>query len=231
MTTTTGATSVVDLRALSQPARAGALLDAFDRLAPGELLWLVTGEPQAALLACLQGQRKGLFEWSPLEAGPACFRTEVTRRQAQPGAQREVNEALAWDHDRLDALEQRAFRLLESGDAPAARQAWAEFALGLKRHIRFEEELLFPAFERSLGLPADHGPTAVMRLEHRDIEALLEAIGRGFAGDGAGLSLRADLHDVLGQHNEKEEQVLYPSTDQALGPSASDALVARIQAT
>lgn len=223
--------SLVDLSPLPEPARAAALLAGFDQLEPGASLALVTEGPPVGLLACLQAERKGLFEWSPLEGGPARFRTSITRRQASLGAGREVNEALSWDHDRLDALEQRAFALLADGDARGACAAWAEFAFGLKRHIRFEEDLLFPTFERSCGVPASHGPTAVMRLEHREIEALVDAIGEALAGGSGAASSRASLHDVLGQHNLKEEQVLYPATDQHLSAEERDALVARMQAS
>ncbi len=156
---------------------------------------------------------------------------ELTRRPAERGAAREIGEALAWDHDRLDALERRAFEQLEAGDAAGAQAAWAEFAVGLKRHIRFEEDILFPAFEERVGMPPGAGPTAMMRAEHRDIETLIEAIGRALAGKGAALPLRAELHALLGHHNMKEERVLYPATDQALAPAERDALVARIQAS
>ena len=162
---------------------------------------------------------------------PASFRTEISRRAAEPGARREVAEALAWDHDRLDALEHTAFELFADGDAEGARARWSEFTVGLKRHIRFEEEILFPTFEEKTGLSPANGPTEVMREEHREIERLIEAIGRVFSGEGAALPLRDDLQHVLGQHNLKEERVLYPGTDQCLDPEERDALVARIQAT
>jgi len=155
----------------------------------------------------------------------------VTRRGAEPGARRGVAEALAWDHDRLDELEGKAFRLFAAGDAADARATWADFVFGLRRHIRFEEEILFPVFEEKTGFPSTHGPTGVMRVEHREIERLIEAIGRAFAGDGAALRLRSDLHHVLGEHNMKEERMLYPGTDQCLDPEERDALVTRIQAT
>jgi hemerythrin-like domain-containing protein len=166
-----------------------------------------------------------------LGTGPSCFRTEVTRRTAERGARRDVTEALAWDHDRLDALEQRTFELFAIGDARGAQATWSEFTVGLRRHIRFEEEILFPTFEGKLGIPLAGGPTGVMRAEHREIERLIEAIGRAFAGDGAALPLRSDLHGVLGDHNMKEEHVLYPGTNQCLDSEERDALVARIQAS
>ena len=112
-----------------------------------------------------------------------------------------------------------------------ARAAWAEFELGLRRHIGFEEEILFPGFEAGTGMSPQAGPTAVMRIEHREIERLLEAIRGALAGIADPLPLRTELHRVLAAHNMKEEQVLYPMTDRALGPEESDILVSRIQAS
>ena len=70
-----------------------------------------------------------------------------------------------------------------------------------------------------------------MRAEHRQIETLIELIGRALAGEGAALSLRTELHRVLGDHNVKEEKIVYPATDQLLEPEERDALVGRIQAS
>ena len=228
---TLAAARVIDARELKGPDHCQAVLGAFDLLAPGEALVVVSDHAPAKLLRHLQADRKGEFEWSPLETGPSHFRTEIVRRDAKRPALRTVKEALAWDHDRLDAIEDRAFRLYAAGDAAGARAAWAEFELGLRRHIRFEEEILFPEFERVSGLPPAAGPTQVMRMEHLRIGKLLEAIGTVLHGGGAPLPLRTQLHQVLGEHNEKEELVLYPMTDQSLGAAESDALVARIQAS
>lgn len=221
---------VIDVRALEGPDHCPAVLGAFDLLAPGEALVVVSDHAPRKLLRHLQADRKGEFEWSPLEARPGHFRTEIARRDAKRQALRGVREALAWDHDRLEAIEDRAFRLYAAGDATAARAAWAEFDLGLRRHIRFEEDILFPTFDRVTAMPPGAGPTLVMRMEHLRIGELLEAIGGALHGAGAPLPLRSELHRVLGEHNEKEELVLYSMTDQSLGAAESDALVARIQA-
>jgi regulator of cell morphogenesis and NO signaling len=231
MTATPAATLAVAVRLPADTGSHDAALDSFDALLPGQSVVVVAEREPRELLQRLQADRKGTFEWSLLEAGPSTFRVELTRRSAEPGASREVGEALAWDHDRLDAIEKRAFDHLEAGDVDGARAAWNEFAVGLRRHIRFEEEILFPTFEARVGVSPEAGPTAVMRGEHRDIEALIEAVGRALGGDDAPLPLRAELHHVLGQHNLKEERVLYPVTDQVLAPAERDALVGRIQAS
>ena len=229
--TTASTTAIMDVRGFRDPECSEMVLGSFDTLAPGDSLVVVGDQAPRELLRRLQVERKGAFEWSPLEHGPSCFRTELTRRDAPRGALRGITEALAWDHDRLDGIEQEAFARLAAGDQAGARAAWSEFCVGLRRHIRFEEELLFPTFEARLGMPPAAGPTAVMRAEHRQIEELIEAIGGALLEQAAALRLRAELHRVLGDHNLKEERMLYPATDQALDPEERDALVARIQAS
>jgi hemerythrin-like domain-containing protein len=182
------------------------------------------------VVGALQAGRKGIFEWSVLADGER-LRVELLRRTAPMGDLRGVTEALAWDHDRLEAIEEAAFAARTAGDYAAARESLGAFVTGLRRHIRFEEELLFPVFEQRLGFPPQAGPTAVMRYEHRQIETLLAQLTNeiGVADSGAE-GTRARLHAVLGEHNVKEERILYPHTDQALGADEADALVADIQA-
>jgi uncharacterized protein (DUF2249 family)/hemerythrin-like domain-containing protein len=230
MTDLAKAERALDTSALAAASAAAEALDRFDALEPGERFILSGTDDGAEVLRRLQAERIGLFEWSPLEAGPSVWRTEIARRDRPAGAARQVLEALAWDHDRLDALEQAAFRARESGDLPAAIDLFEEFAVGLRRHIGFEEALLFPAFEDATGTPPTAGPTAVMRAEHREIEELLDRIAAGIGDSATSLEpLRAAFHSVLGDHNFKEEQVLYPGTDQLLGPMRADRLVRAIQ--
>jgi iron-sulfur cluster repair protein YtfE (RIC family) len=124
-----------------------------------------------------------------------------------------ITRYLSWDHDRLDGLLSEATRRVDAGHLSDARSLFTAFDEGLRRHIRVEEELLFPLFESRTGMR--NGPTAVMRTEHRSIEAELLRMRRGLdAGDASEYATGlATLHGVLGPHNVKEEQVLYPTTD------------------
>jgi len=230
MTTAISTGRTLDLGSVPAADRPARALGALDALPPGDSFVLVSGDAAGDVLRHLQAERRGLFDWSPLQTRSGRWRIEVSRRAGEPGALRGVTEALAWDHDRLDALEAAAFQKRAAGDLAAARELYGEFALGLRRHIGFEEQLVFPAFEQRAGLPPTAGPTAVMRAEHREIEDLLDRIEAGI-GEGAAPveALRRSLHAVLADHNVKEEQVLYPSTDDLLGEEESDRLVLQIQ--
>jgi regulator of cell morphogenesis and NO signaling len=106
------------------------------------------------------------------------------------------------------------FQRLKFTDRWKAEQVFREFKTGLERHIVWEEEILFPAFEEKLNHLQD-GPTTVMRLEHQEIRKHLEAIAQklveeSFETDEEELALET----VLCPHNHKEEGILYPMMDQ-----------------
>jgi uncharacterized protein (DUF2249 family) len=221
---------LLDLRSIPADGRVSLAVSAFEKLEPEGRLVIRADDAGVDLLRHLQAGQRGLFEWSPLRQGPPCWTIEIVRRAVTPGANREITESLSWDHDRLDALEAAAFRMRAEGDFQSARDNYGAFAAGLRRHIAFEEQLLFPVFEGKTGMSPTVGPTAVMRDEHREIEGLLAEIEAKIEDTMAPVeSLRRRFHAVLGDHNLKEEQILYPTTDHLLGRDAADRLVERIQ--
>lgn len=86
----------------------------------------------------------------------------------------------------------------------------------LRRHIYLEERILFPAIRHgSMAMPV-----AVMMSEHGEIwramDALAELVAAGHT-DRIGPAGR-HLLDQLAEHNDKEEQVIYPVADTGLEP-------------
>lgn len=119
------------------------------------------------------------------------------------------------DHDRLDSLFLQ-FRTLKTSDRETAVAAFNEFKSGLERHIVWEEEILFPSFERKTGHSG--GPTEVMREEHRQIRGFLGAIADKLTSDATDTAPEeVGLLSVLEAHNQKEEGILYPMIDQMTG--------------
>jgi iron-sulfur cluster repair protein YtfE (RIC family) len=93
----------------------------------------------------------------------------------------------------------------------------------LRRHIYAEEELLFPSL-RQAGMT---GPIMVMLREHGQMWPILDTLDRELAGGGRDDELASacrELIALLGQHNPKEEQILYPQVDRVVDDNASRAV-------
>jgi hemerythrin-like domain-containing protein len=139
------------------------------------------------------------------------------------------SEVLTLDHDRLAGLLRDARAAAARDDLDRARQLLGEFRDGLERHIRLEEEVIFPAFDERTGIT--RGPTVVMRYEHTLIRAHLSEMTHALGGDdAAGFDAAATaLEGVLGPHGVKERNVLYPAVDRALSPEELAVLAARLR--
>jgi iron-sulfur cluster repair protein YtfE (RIC family) len=126
-----------------------------------------------------------------------------------------IRSTFADDHDRLDGLFE-SFRQAKKTDFARATQFFKEFKIGLQRHIVWEEQILFPLFEQKTGM-VHSGPTEVMRQEHRQIAAHLEAVhDKVRKQDPNSDNEEWALLAALAVHNQKEENVLYPALDRLL---------------
>ena len=137
-----------------------------------------------------------------------------------------ISETYTEDHDRLDDLFYQ-FQKLKSTDRKEAEKHFSAFKAGLERHIAWEEEILFPSFEKRFGHLG--GPTSVMRREHREIETFLKAIAEKLADTDFGTDMEEmGLQTVLCPHNHKEENILYPTIDQVTGAKERADIFARM---
>jgi len=127
-----------------------------------------------------------------------------------------INAFMAAHHKECDDLFAQAEKSVADGNWDSALQQWREFTDELENHFCREEQILFPEFEQATGMSG--GPTRMMRMEHEQIRALVNEINK--AGDSKDmdqfLALTETLMITMQQHNMKEEQILYPMTDQSL---------------
>jgi hypothetical protein len=122
-----------------------------------------------------------------------------------------VQQYLAEDHARLDALLQRAMDKQEKID----HQAYTEFRRGLLRHIAMEEKVLFPTIQRlRSGTPLPL--TDKLRLEHGALGTLI---------------MPTPTRAILISHNGLEEgpEGVYAQCEQVPGVKVEE-LVPRLQA-
>ena len=128
-----------------------------------------------------------------------------------------LQEFFTLDHRKCDGKWAEVETAAETGDADAVKASWRRFQGELLKHLRMEEEVLFPAFEQATGM-TDGGPTFMMRSEHDQMRGLLEQMDA--AADAGNHDELDDLGDTLlmliQQHNQKEEHMLYPMAEQAL---------------
>ena len=124
-----------------------------------------------------------------------------------------ILEFMSVDHDRLDN-KIKMYSAEKLVNVERAEGIFLLFKSELERHIIWEEDILFPVFERKTGIK-DGGPTSVMRMEHVQIKNHLQEIKRKLHTKINQDSCKEEvaLFKVLESHNQKEENILYPGID------------------
>lgn len=216
--------ALLDARDLSDT---GDVLARLRALAPGHELILALAQDPGELLSELQQGAGHALYYSPLERGPETWTFHFIARD--PGILAGVSDYLAWDHDRLDDVLERALSDAAADKWQAASRRLENFRHGLFRHADLEDELLWPEYEQRTGIRTG-GPTQVMRDEH----VMIKQAVNGMVQAARERSLpdleqwHANLLGVLVEHNMKEEQILYPGIDNLLSDSEREDLVARM---
>ncbi len=123
-------------------------------------------------------------------------------------------------HHHCDDLFVAAEDAVGRGDWAEAEAAFGRFEGQMKAHFDAEETLLFPSFEAATGM--SDGPTRMMRYEHEQMRSLLAQLAAACTArdDDSYAGVAETLLMLIQQHNMKEENILYPMCEQALGARA-----------
>ena len=130
-----------------------------------------------------------------------------------------INDFMMKDHQLIDGFLERAEQAAKAGDFAAHEREATEFLDRIAVHIDVEDRLLFAAFEERTGMK-EAGPSVTMREEHREMEPIFDAMREAVAAKDAAkyLASAAQLVQILAPHNQKEETMMYPMIDDAMGP-------------
>ena len=141
-----------------------------------------------------------------------------------------ILEFMSVDHDRLDN-KIRMYNTEKLVDIERAESIFLHFKIELERHIIWEEDILFPVFERKTGIK-DGGPTSVMRMEHIQIKDHLQKIQRKLHAKKIQDPCEEEvaLFNLLESHNQKEENILYPGIDNLTSEQEKDQMIKQISA-
>ncbi len=138
-----------------------------------------------------------------------------------------IQEFMTQHHKQCDDLLVEAEGAIANNDWTEVATDWNAFEKETLHHFELEEQVLFPEFEAQTGMVG--GPTNVMRQEHSQIKAMFEQMKQAIAEQDQERAMGVIESTMLfiQQHNMKEEQILYPMSDNRL--SNGEELVARMK--
>ncbi len=127
-----------------------------------------------------------------------------------------ISTFMAAHHKECDEQFAQAEEAIANGNWAEGLTLWQAFTQELEKHFTREESILFPEFESATGMTG--GPTQMMRIEHEQMRALINEADKAVESKDQDqfLALTETLMVTMQQHNMKEEQILYPMTDQSL---------------
>ena len=98
------------------------------------------------------------------------------------------------------------------------KKLFDKFGSDLLHHFKIEEEVMFPAFE-ARSESAHCNPTPVMIMEHTQMKQLIQDMNTAVESKDKDkfFGLSETLMMTMQQHNMKEEQMMYPMIDEAMG--------------
>jgi iron-sulfur cluster repair protein YtfE (RIC family) len=141
---------------------------------------------------------------------------------------------LGADHQRIEKIWLELQSAFQHHDFNAMHTRAGEFIAAMRRHLRMEEQILFPAIEDKTAMRTS-GPTYAMRMEHREIERVLAGLVPLLTVQERWTAIQAmegeltDPSALFRSHDAKEEMVLYPMADQLLGADAARKLVEKMR--
>ena len=194
-------------------------------LALGESCDVLVEEEPTLLMESVSHQLRHAIHWRVMENGPPLWRVHVQRRDDV--APTTLVDVLERDHLRLDRLFAAALHRVNDGDVAPAATYLQEFAVGLRRHIHVENDILAPAFVGPRD-PLGGDPTSIMLHEHEQILEQVELLESYFAGaspePGEVAPLFALLSGQLAKHEAREELNLFPNWNIAIrhAPAGSE---------
>ncbi|HKN00173.1 MAG TPA: hemerythrin domain-containing protein [Candidatus Binataceae bacterium] len=159
----------------------------------------------------------------------------MAAQEAQPEASSDTITAfMSADHARIHKIWEETLTTLHAEDFNQLHERAGKFIAAFRRHISTEEQILFPAIEQRTGA-RDSGPTYAMRLEHREIERVLDGLKRLLTVEELWTGIQAvegepyDPTALFRSHESKEHDVLYPHADKVVGADEARKLIERMR--
>ncbi len=209
--------NTLDLTATSDNQKLAAIAASFQKLNAGEQVFIKSNGDFASTMSEFQNQFWGKYDWQPFLVSADVWSGYLT---ASPAGPTSILQIMEGHHKYIDTAYVKAENTLMEGDAQTGMERMRSFLWNMELHFNREEKVLFPTFEERTGMTG--GPTAVMRTEHQQIRGVLKEVAESLdSGDYQRVyDLSETMLILIQQHNSKEENILYPMTDQHLADEA-----------
>ncbi|MGM0623787.1 MAG: hemerythrin domain-containing protein [Campylobacterota bacterium] len=132
-----------------------------------------------------------------------------------------INEFMTKDHRACDEEFANLEMLVDKSDYNTAKEAFAAFKNHMLHHFEMEESVMFAEFnEHAAG---GCNPTGVMVMEHDQMRGVFHQMQAALEQENKEkfLGLCENLLFIMGQHNMKEEQMMYNLADSTLDAQAT----------
>lgn len=132
-----------------------------------------------------------------------------------------IKEFMADDHKACDSEFADLESLAEAQKWDEAMEKFVGFKDHMLKHFDMEEKVMFEEFNKASGEGCN--PTGVMIMEHDQMRSLFDQMGLALEGKDKErfLGLSENLLFLMGQHNMKEEQMMYTMADNVLDSKAT----------
>ena len=120
--------------------------------------------------------------------------------------QSSITEFMTEDHSRLYYILEEFIGSKNQGEG---KQLFLEFKSGIERHMKWEEDILFPIVRKKL--EDDSAMIDELLLQHGGIRDDLKEISASL--EARDTSLESDLEQLLESHDKMEEEGIYPWID------------------
>ncbi|PCI27825.1 MAG: hypothetical protein COB67_07740 [SAR324 cluster bacterium] len=207
---------------IAEADRLNKLTEAYNSLENEESLVISSTEDYCQTILAFQKQTSEPCFWAALLDGAPQWKGILVKFANAPQMAGSIMQYMAYDHKRCDNLYADAESLILEGETEAGAEVMQGFIVGMLRHFRIEEELLFLAFEQATGMT--EGPTQMMRMEHQQMKAIMaqmqSTLESGAVDQVPGLG--DTLLILMQQHNMKEENMLYFMMEQHISDQSVD---------
>ncbi len=135
------------------------------------------------------------------------------------------------DHVRLNKIFSD-FQQLKNSDLKKAKEVFLEFESGLKRHILWEEEIIFVLIGDKIKIKKGTSAgkmLSMLSMQHTQIIEFLQHIKIGLENEKQEAEIEQLLLEILQDHNNAEEGIAYPLIDDLLSDDEKENVFSKMK--